>query len=179
MTTSFGTALLILAFALPTLACGGEPTAADNAGPAHSSEPAPASSPSSTSGPAPGAQPATLTPVADGDSIPFEVESSEARVRPPGSTGALLSATSSQGEVIVHLDRFSYYCSPDPTFTATRVGNTLRLSLTQPDAVTRCISVYTMDLSFGGIDQGAWLERVVIVGPDGAEQLAGDVVRSR
>ena len=175
MTTSFGTALLIIAFALPTLACGGgEPTAADNAAPAHSSEPAPPSSPSSTSGPAPGAQ-----PVADGDSIPFEVETSEARVRPPGSTGALLSATSSQGEVIVHLDRFSYYCSPDPTFTATRVGNTLRLSLTQPGAVTRCISVYTMDLSFGGIDQGAWLERVVIVGPDGAEQLAGDVVRSR
>jgi len=154
-------ALLLLTITVPALACAADTGAAS----------------------VPGTTPEAGSPSA---SMAFEVsalapgpEIGTANVASAHASGSELLATSIHGEVVVRLRRFSYYCSPAPSFTATRVGDTLRLTLTTPDAVSRCVTLHDQALSFGDIDRGAWLERVVIVDASGHERVAGDVVRAR
>jgi hypothetical protein len=64
----------------------------------------------------------------------------------PGKKPAVATATSGTNQITVHLESFTHYCSPAPTFTAAVEGEKLVVTVSKPaSAVSRCVAPHSLD----------------------------------
>jgi hypothetical protein len=158
---------LSLVFSL-SAACGGADTpaestttpAAETPAPAAAQTPAPeASDPRSPSSPV-----VTVQNLSKGTSG-------------PSSKPVALKATSGLNQITVHVDNFTHYCSPEPSFVASVTGEELTIDLTKPaSAVSRCVSPYSFDLVVAL--PGRNNVRSVVVRSDAGKELGKATVTS-
>lgn len=129
---------LLAALALSLVgACGGADAPADT--PADTT--APAAEPAETARPD-AEQPAEAAPA----SITVVVQNLSKGQSGPGVKPVLVTATSGTNQITVHLERFSHYCSPAPSFTAAVEGDKLVVTVAKPaSAVSRCVSPHDLD----------------------------------
>ncbi len=145
------TLVALLAFSLAA-ACGGADTPSDTTPPAE--EPVAAAEPAA-------AEP-TATPVAGDEGAAAAAAPAEGA---PAATAAItvavqnlakgqsgaakklaVTATSGLNQITVHLDGFTHYCSPAPSFTAAVEGEKLVVTVAKPaGAVSRCFAPHSLD----------------------------------
>ena len=106
---------------------------------------------------------------------------SEHKQEPRGQVASplALSALSHMGNLTVNIKSFSYYCEPTPSFTASKNGRTLVLTLNKATAVARCMGLHDMKLTFAALDMKAGFDTVNIVSEDGKELGSAGVARAR
>lgn len=136
----------------------------------------PASAPQAPS-PEDAKEDASKTPGAG--SIAYTTSDHKQEPRGQVSSPLALSALSHMGNLTVKVKNFSYYCEPAPSFTATKDGRTLVLTLNKATAVARCMGLHDMKLTFAALDMKAGFDTVNIVSEDGKELGSAGVARAR
>jgi len=64
----------------------------------------------------------------------------------PSKKPAQVTATPGTNQITVHLESFTHYCSPEPSFSAAVEGEKLVVTVAKPtSAVSRCVSPYSLD----------------------------------
>ncbi len=161
-------ALFALSFAA---ACGGADSATDTTTPAPAEEPvteAPAE-PAATPVAGDETNAASADPAGAQAAITVAVQNLSKGQSGPSAKPAAVTATSGTNQITVHLESFTHYCSPEPSFTAAVDGEKLVLTVAKPaGAVSRCVAPHTLDavVSLPGRNN---VRSVVLVGDAGKE----------
>ena len=97
----------------------------------------------------------------------------------PGKKPAVATATSGTNQITVHLESFTHYCSPAPSFTAAVEGEKLVVTVAKPaSAVSRCVAPHTLDavVSLPGRNN---VRSVVVVDASGKELASATVTSGK
>jgi hypothetical protein len=97
----------------------------------------------------------------------------------PSKQPLAVTATSGTNQITVHLENFTHYCSPEPSFTAAVDGESLKLTVAKPaTAVSRCFAPHTLDavVSLPGRNN---VRKVVVVGDSGVEAGSATVTAGK
>ena len=140
--------LAVLALALAA-ACGGADAPAETSTTPTAEQPAadPAAEPAATPGAegqeASAAAPTDPAPVA---AIAVAVQNLSKGQSGPSKKPVQLTATPGTNQITVHLESFTHYCSPEPSFSAAVEGDKLVVTVAKPaSAVSRCVSPFSLD----------------------------------
>jgi hypothetical protein len=141
--------LASLAFSLAA-ACGGADAPTETA-PAAAAEPIEATPPAAaadeTATPVAGESAAApVDPAAAPTAITVAVQNLTKGQSGPSKKPAAATATSGTNQITVHLESFTHYCEPAPTFTAAVEGEKLVVTVAKPaSAVSRCVAPHSLD----------------------------------
>ena len=120
---------------------------------------------------------APVDPAAPAAAITVAVQNLAKGQSGPGKKPVAVSATSGTNQITVHLESFTHYCSPEPSFTAAVEGEKLVLTVVKPaGGVSRCVAPHSLDavVSLPGRNN----VRSVVVIDVGGKELASATVKS-
>lgn len=64
----------------------------------------------------------------------------------PSKKPLAVTATSGTNQITLHLENFTHYCSPEPSFSAAALGEKLVVTVAKPaSAVSRCVAPFALD----------------------------------
>jgi len=175
--------LASLAFSLAA-ACGGadapaETTPAAAPEPIEATPPAAAADEPATPVAGESAAAAPVDPAAAPAAITVAVQNLTKGQSGPSKKPAAATATSGTNQITVHLESFTHYCSPEPTFTAAVEGEKLVVTVAKPaSAVSRCVAPHSLDavVSLPGRNN---VRTVVVVDASGKELASATVTSGK